>query len=184
MTPGPGGGDAPAPQAAREAYDALYRAVLPLARRYTGSEDGAWDIVEEVMTRCLGKGVDPLGTDRGLLRVAAKRLALNAHRGTGRERKAMKKWVVERPFFRSPIPTPAQVLDETRTRELIELVLAMLPKGQREALLLTKGTGMTCKEAAAVLGCSEANVKNQVQRAKDRARATLRDMGIECLDDV
>ena len=54
---------------------------------------------------------------------------------------------------------PAYGMDE------IENALESLPEAQREAMMLTKLSGLSIREASAVLGISEGAVKVKVHRA-------------------
>ena len=59
--------------------------------------------------------------------------------------------------------------EHTVMLEKVALHLRKLPVGQREALVLVGGQGMTYEDAAAVLGCEVGTVKSRVSRS----RATL-----------
>ncbi len=58
-------------------------------------------------------------------------------------------------------------------RKVIDQAMASLSQRQREALLLTKSSGLTPLEAAKVLGTSEMAVKLRVHRAVSKLRATI-----------
>jgi len=52
-----------------------------------------------------------------------------------------------------------------RWREVMR-AMGRLPDGYREALLLVVAAGLTCEEAADVLGCAAGTVKSRVSRAR------------------
>lgn len=59
-----------------------------------------------------------------------------------------------------------------RYRELMS-GLSRLPEHNREALLLVVGAGLTCEEAAEVLGCAAGTVKSRVSRAREYLHKTV-----------
>ncbi|PIQ82287.1 MAG: RNA polymerase subunit sigma-24 [Candidatus Omnitrophica bacterium CG11_big_fil_rev_8_21_14_0_20_64_10] len=69
---------------------------------------------------------------------------------------------------RTAVP-PAGRLSEERRRQLYRL-LAALPAGAREVLILREGQGLRYEEIAAVLGCSLDGVKARLKRARQAAR--------------
>jgi RNA polymerase sigma-70 factor (ECF subfamily) len=58
--------------------------------------------------------------------------------------------------------------------EALESAVAALPENHREALFLTKQSGLTHAQAAQVLGTTETAVKLRVFRAHEALRAALR----------
>jgi RNA polymerase sigma-70 factor (ECF subfamily) len=70
--------------------------------------------------------------------------------------------VAERTLVATEDPTGALQLDELRR------ALAMLPVGQREALILVGAAGLSYDEAAAITGVAVGTVKSRVSRARDR----------------
>ena len=82
------------------------------------------------------------------------------------------------PWRRRTVPLDeALVQEETGTRgEVLDAVLA-LPKQYRMAVHLFYYEGLSCKEAAAVLGKSEQAVKNLLHRARNLLREELK--GVE-----
>jgi RNA polymerase sigma-70 factor (ECF subfamily) len=59
-----------------------------------------------------------------------------------------------------------------RYRELV-VGLNKLPQLNREALLLVVGEGLTCDEAAHILGCAVGTVKSRISRAREALMRTL-----------
>lgn len=54
-------------------------------------------------------------------------------------------------------------------------ILALLPGAERDAVSLTVLAGLTCDQAAQILGCSTSAVTSRVHRARLRLRDLLED---------
>lgn len=71
------------------------------------------------------------------------------------------------------IPDTADLSGMVADREVIRQALEAVPPGQRAALVLRYFEGMSVREAAEVLECSEGNVKSQTARGLAALRAAL-----------
>lgn len=69
-------------------------------------------------------------------------------------------------------PTPEEAYSRGRVRSQVSAALDSLPDQQRRAVWLVDCQGLTYKEAAAALGCSEATIKRRL-RAGRRTLALL-----------
>jgi RNA polymerase sigma-70 factor, ECF subfamily len=79
-----------------------------------------------------------------------------------------------------PLDDPAAIAvstapeqDGRMMRRLLEREMALLPVGQREALILVGAAGQSYAEAAVALGCTVGTVKSRVSRARDALRLRL-----------
>jgi RNA polymerase sigma-70 factor (ECF subfamily) len=170
----------PTPVTPRDALaflDAVYRT----ARRLTGNDDEAEDLVQETYARALGKEAQfTPGTN---LRAWLFRILRNAH--VDRWRRARTSPVRERLEDDDPPD------DAGGTRELlrgdeelerlrrvvsseIEAALRALPVDARTIILLDL-EGLGEAEIADVLGCAQGTVKSRLSRARARLRERLSD---------
>ena len=70
-------------------------------------------------------------------------------------------------------PTPPEQIEATDRAARVRRAVAQLPDPQREALVLSRWSGMGYRDIGKVLGCSEGAVKLRVFRALQTLRARL-----------
>lgn len=153
--------------------DALYR----FARRLTGDEADAEDLVQETFTRALGAAerFEP-GTDlRAWLFRILRNLSLDARR---RERRHPT--VAEAPLEALEAREGAPLLGDPELDRLrgvvardLERALASLPEAWR-ALVLLRLEGLGDQELAEVMACPVGTVKSRLARARAELRQRLR----------
>lgn len=139
-------------------YERLGRALFLV----TGDASEAEDIAQDAMVRVFERWdrvaatVSPVGY--------LYRTALNLHRS--RLRRA-----TVRLRRRPRAPEPANPLGVSDDRDEIDRLLAALPSGQREALVLVEWLGMSAEEASDVLRIQPVSVRVRLSRAKGALRA-------------
>lgn len=148
--------------------DALYR----FARRLTGDDAGAEDLVQETFTRALGAAdrFEP-GTDlRAWLFRILRNLNLDARR---RERRhpTVAAAPLEEIAGAAPAEDEAEGLRRIAARDL-ERALAALPEEWR-TLVLLRLEGLGDRELAEVMGCPAGTVKSRLARARAALRRQL-----------
>lgn len=131
----------------------------------TGDLSEAEDVAQEAMVRLLERWdrVSGAGSDVGYL----YRTALNLHRSRLRRASVG----IRRHPAESTRADPLRVAED---RDELGRLLAQLPAGQREALVLVVWLGMTDHEAGSVLGIEPVSVRVRVSRAKAALRAAGR----------
>jgi RNA polymerase sigma-70 factor, ECF subfamily len=72
-----------------------------------------------------------------------------------------------------PEPRPESPAVPTEMSDALEIALQRLPESYREAIELTKITGLSIQEAASVLGTTETAVKLRVHRGYNQLRKEL-----------
>jgi RNA polymerase sigma factor (sigma-70 family) len=160
----------------RMAYGALVRvwqgSLWRIARRYTGDVGEAEDVVQDVFVafwRKLGEAGPPANVGSYL-----RRATVNACRDWSRRR------AVRAFFFRAaPLDdvqhgqrsTPS---DNNQDYELstLDALIAALPDGLKEPLILCALEGLNHKQAGDVLGLSAKAIENRIGRAKMQLRTT------------
>jgi len=138
----------------------LYR----LAVRMTGDRDEADDVLQNAFIRAHRALCERAWDGRGKLETWLYRIVVNTALNARREKQRRLQLVDERRA------APPEQETQAELKQLMALVRE-LPDEQRTALLLKELEGLTAKEIAAVLDCSEGAVEQRLVRA----RATLRE---------
>jgi RNA polymerase sigma-70 factor (ECF subfamily) len=169
--------EAPLPHAALEHADALFR----VARRLTGRDSDAEDLVQETYARALGsRSQFAPGTN---LRAWLFRILRNCH--IDGYRRARKNPVRATVSGDDPTDVAAPALDPLRgdaeldhlrslVAEDIEAALALLSVDARAVVLLDL-EGLTESELAEAMDCSVGTIKSRLSRARAALRARLSD---------
>ena len=151
------------------AFDGLYYRhrdwVVRLAQRFTGNGEDALDVAQETFSYLFRKfpGLVLTASMTTFLYPVVKNLSIAARR----KRRRLAQLPDE---DRRPDPPAPATVDYGKQREELAAVLAALPEGQREVLLMRCVDGMTLLEIAEALGVPEGTVKSRLHNAA----ATLR----------
>jgi len=124
----------------------------------TGDLDEARDCVQEAYARAwarwpslIRKGEDPVGW----VRTVAWRIAVSGFRRRLAQARAVRRH-----------GAPAPLVEPTADVLAVRAALAVLPEGQRAALVLHYYEGLSVDEIAAVLGISSGGVKSRLARGR------------------
>ena len=141
--------------------------LVRLATRALGDRGRAEDVAQETFLRVFrhARAYRPQGQFSSWLTTIAARLCLNASRDRDRR--------LERPLAASPLVSPASTERSLELRQVREAV-GRLPSRQRLALILKAVEGLSYREIALALECTETDVANAVFRAR---KALARDFG-------
>ncbi len=144
----------------------------PAARRFTTETKAASKTTELIayVVAVVGVGITALtvdadpnfGAERAWLYIIARRTLANQRRATKR-RHAL--------ADRLHVSLSGHVESDTRLAE----ALAMLAEQDREALLLIAWEGLSCDDAARVVGCRAATFRMRLHRARRRLSEHLND---------
>jgi len=165
----------PEPQRRFEAiYETHYPAVLSYVRRRTDSPDDAADVIAETFTTAWRRVDDvPAGDEARLwLYGVARRVLANQRRGETRRSALADR--LRRELAESD---PAASIEHDH-RE-IRAAFARLSPDDRELLSLVGWEGLATEEIATVLGCSRANVRLRLHRARKRLARELESAGLD-----
>lgn len=177
----------------RAARDAMFeRVVVPeidvllrVARSITRSDVEAEDVVQDTLLRAY-RSIDRF--DGQHPRAWLLTILRNAYRNRIRRRRPV--------LVRDPEATERSLRDtagddDTADAALrgtfdaaVRSALAALSEPARAAVVLVEIDGLTCAEAAKVLGVAPGTVMSRLHRARAQMRAHLRNAGVEFVEDV
>lgn len=156
-----------------EAFAKLFRSLHASLLSYTRSivADRADDIVQDVFIQLWEKraSVDAQPSIRAYLFTAVRHRALNQVRDETRRSQLVR----EMPHPSRPA-SPEREAAMSDLRRKLHAWIADLPPRQREALELSRFSGLTYREIAAVMDISPRTVETHIRRAVDDIRSRLR----------
>jgi RNA polymerase sigma-70 factor (ECF subfamily) len=156
-----------------DAFDALYYRhrdwVVRLARRFTGHDDDALDVLQDAFGYVFRKfpGFHLTASMTTFLYPVVKNLSIAARRKRTRQAQ----------FPDDPTrtePAAPQGVDHEAGRGELAALLADLPEGQRDVLLMRFVDGMSLAEIGEALGIPEGTVKSRLHNAIATLRADPR----------
>lgn len=139
-----------------------------LALRIVGDRHEAEDVVQEAYLRIFR--ALPRFREEARFETWMHRIVVNAALNHLRARGRFGEVVEERALDGSAPDRPAE---RAADRDALERALAMLPPGQRTALLLKDVYDLSCREIGQELGIREGAVKVRLHRARKRLKALL-----------
>ncbi len=156
--------------------DAAKALSSPLARylqRLVGDYALAEDLLQEALLR-IARGL-PNFDGRSSLKTwaftIATRTAMDHFRKAGGTARQVDE--DEAPELPDSAPTPEQRLTLDQMNTCVREVVAALPDDYRAAILLHDFGGLSARETAAACGCSEANAKVRIHRARAKLKEAL-----------
>lgn len=145
------------------AFDTLYHRyrdwVVRLAVRFTGNEHDALDVLQETFSYVFRKfpGFRLTASMTTFLYPVVKNLSIAARRKRTR--------MASTDSVELPDPAAPAARDPDGGRAELAAVMASLPEGQREVLLMRFVDGMSLQEIAAALEIPEGTVKSRIHNA-------------------
>ena len=158
----------------RVAYGALVRmwqsALWRIARRYTGDPGEAEDIVQDVFVAFWRK-LDEAGPPANVVSYL-RRATLNTCRDWSRRRAVRAFFFRAAPLDGTQHGQSTSALDNSQDGALstLDALIAALPAGLKEPLILCALEGLNHKQAGDVLGLSAKAIENRIGRAKVQLR--------------
>jgi RNA polymerase sigma-70 factor (ECF subfamily) len=152
-------------------FDANFNFVWRSLRRL-GVPSGATDDAAQEVFLVASKRLDDIehGRERSFLFATALRVASNARRAFAR-RDARHDEGLDR--LADPAPTPEQLADRARARELLDRVLAVLELELRAVFVLHELEEMSMAEIATTLEIAPGTVASRLRRARELFRAEV-----------
>jgi RNA polymerase sigma-70 factor (ECF subfamily) len=156
-------------EALAEAYDLHHHVVRAFARRLTGSEAAAEDLVHDVFVALPAamRGFEGRSSLRTFILSVAVNHARNARRATARRLSAMERLHVEP---KSTSETPEEERERRELAEMLSRMLDALPMEQRVAVVLCVVEERTSVEAAEIAGVPEATMRTRLFHARKKLR--------------
>ena len=155
----------------REAFDLLFRRwQRPLwryARRLTGSDEAAWDVMQDswiAIIRRIRRLSDPAWFAAWAYRIVRNKCADHGRR-SGREQRLARAAAVQGRRENEPCRQDAG--------RALARAMQQLPADSREVLALKYGGDLNIVEIALVLGVPAGTVKSRLHHARERLRRTL-----------
>lgn len=161
-------------------YEEYYGLVHNYLWRMTENQTQAEDLTQETFVR-VHRGLSTFRGDSSvktwLYRVASnifldhtRRVSTKQDRATA----ALDKTVgVAGDWEDKEMPQPDQLAARSEMSACVQEHLKALPESYRTVLVMHDEEGLTTREIAKVLGCSEANAKIRLHRAREKLRASL-----------
>lgn len=149
--------------------------LLSVARRILGSDDLAWDAVQEALFTLWNEPATP-GNVRGWLVRAVVHRSLHARRSAERRRRWEER--AGTAFAdHTPRCDPEQALRGCELRRAVDAALDALPPEQRLAFELREGEGLDYQEIAERTGVPVGTVRSRLNRARTALKRAIGEMG-------
>ena len=151
----------------REHSRLVFRIAYSVVRNHADAED----IVQEVFLRVAKHGAKDIGDGKAWLARITWRVSVDLYRNVRRQNQEEFDERTHAPFVHV-----SGTEHEAISREMLALLdrlIAVLPRKEREALLLTSVEELSSTEAAKVIGTSETSVRARVFRARQRLAEKL-----------
>ena len=165
------------PAAVAKVYDQHASALFAFAKRLTGEEMVAEDLVHEVfvaLPQAIGRFQQKASLRTFLFSIAANH-ARHYVRSATRRRAAMERFAQE-PNVATK--TPEQQSIQQNLAQTLTLALDTLPIDQRVAFVLCEVEERTSREAADIVGVPEATIRTRLFHAKQKLRKELERRGL------
>ena len=154
-------------------YDFVWRSL----RRLGVADSEAEDVAQEVLLTASRRLDDIIpGKERGFLYRTAMNHAAHAHRSRVRRREVAGLAVDEQP---AAVPSPEELLDKARAREVLYQLLERLSDEQRSVFVLYELEQMTMAEIAEVLEVPPGTVASRLRRARAAFKAALHERSVD-----
>ena len=153
----------------RRAFDQNYPGVWRFLRRMGVPADRADDASQQVFLIALeAMGRIHEGSERAFLYGTAVRLAYGMRRKNEREVPT-----TALDFDASPMPSPDQLADQKRAREVLDAIIANLEVEIRTVFVLAEFDGFTTPEIANLLEIPLGTAASRLRRARERFRSLV-----------
>jgi len=150
-----------------EFFEEHYRPAVRLATLLVGNSDRAEDVVCDAFARVYPQWRKGRVEDVGAY---VRRTVVNLVRGGWRRRAVQRRHQHE---FTTPAAAPSRFEADADQRDAMWAVLAQLPEGQRNVVVLRYYEDLSEADTAALLGVSVGTVKTQASRGLARLRELL-----------
>jgi RNA polymerase sigma-70 factor (ECF subfamily) len=162
-----------------EAFDAIMSRYEGRLLRYLTGMVGDIEVARELCQDTFLAAYQALPKLRGELHLSAWLHTIAMNRARSHHRR--KKFKVFVSIEDHDLPAPSVDLQASiADSDLVRRTLARMPRQYAEALLLQLAGGLSCKEMAGALHCSESAIKVRLMRARDSFRRLYEEEGGQC----
>jgi RNA polymerase sigma-70 factor, ECF subfamily len=153
-------------------FDLVWRSL----RRFGVDDASVDDAAQQVFIVTARKldGIEPAGERAYLLGVAV-RVASEARRSRARRREVQDEDAGERV---DPDPSPEELVDRKRARQLLDRVLSAMPMDLRAPFTMFEIEGMSVPEVAAALGVPLGTAASRLRRAREQFHVQVQRLGV------
>jgi len=150
-----------------------HRSVYTCALRLVGNPDDAADVTQDVYLRVVRKlsSFRHEASFTTWLNRVTTNVAMSALKR--RTRRVAVEGAIIPPDTRDPSPDPAERAETVALAQRLERLIAELPQGQRQVLVLRDLYGQSTDEVADAMGLTPGAVKVRLFRARERLKAEL-----------
>jgi len=149
-------------------FDQVWRLVRRLGVPAASIDDAAQEVFVVASRRL---DVIEQGKERAFLYGTAVRVAADARRSRGRQREAPPDATDLDSVPDSAVPSPDELVDQKRARELLDDIIARLPEDTRPVFVLYELEGLTMAEIATCLDLAPGTVASRLRRAREAFHA-------------
>jgi len=151
-------------------FDQVWRLVRRLGVPSASIDDAAQEVFVVASRRL---DVIERGKERAFLYGTAVRVAADARRARDRRREAPSDTAAAslESLPDSAVPSPDELVDQKRARELLDEIIARLPEDTRPVFVLYELEGLTMAEIATCLDLAPGTVASRLRRAREAFNA-------------
>jgi RNA polymerase sigma-70 factor (ECF subfamily) len=153
-------------------FDLVWRSL----RRF-GVDDASVDDAAQQVFIVTARKLDTIlpGGERAYLLGVAVRVASEARRSRARRREVLDEDPGERV---DPEPSPEELVDRKRARQLLDRVLSAMPMDLRAPFTMFEIEGMSVPEVAAALGVPLGTAASRLRRAREEFHENVQRLGV------
>lgn len=169
----------------QQAMGQLYRLHRPMVQaliwRFTGGGGETEDLIQDAFLRAF-RNISSFRAERASFRTWLYRIASNACLDSMRRRKTRRThmeefYLLDAEQVSARFTSPESLADTEQRQKLLREALTRLPAKQRMALVLKHFDGLSIREIADVMKCTEGTVKRHLYRAVRRLRREIASPG-------
>jgi RNA polymerase sigma-70 factor (ECF subfamily) len=155
----------------------LYFDVVWRSLRRLGVADGTIDDAAQQVFLVAARKLDTIdpGGERSYLLGIAVRVASDARRTRSRRREVPDDDTTERV---DPRPSPEELVDQKRARQVLDRVLLSMPMDLRAAFTMFEIEGMSVPEVASAMGVALGTAASRLRRAREHFHLQVRRLGL------
>lgn len=165
----------------QQAMGQLYRIHRPMVQtviwRFTGGGAESEDLIQDTFLRAF-RNLTSFRAERASFRTWLYRIAFNACLDSMRRRKTRRThmeefYLLDSEQISGHFASPESLAETEQRRKILRAALTHLPSRQRMSLILKHFNGLSIREIAQIMKCTEGTVKRHLYRAVQRLRREI-----------